>query len=80
MNRDVPFNTSLQRFNRPGELERSIEGISTKVLSEGFRKLVEYGLLDKKTFKELPPRTEYYLTEKRKKLVDIILQIQEIDE
>ncbi|WP_049631371.1 helix-turn-helix domain-containing protein [Cellvibrio sp. pealriver] len=67
-------------INRPGELERAIEGISTKVLSERFRKLVEYGLLDKKTFNELPPRTEYSLTEKGKKLVEIIAQIQQLDE
>lgn len=67
-------------INRPGELERAIEGISTKVLSERFRKLVDYGLLDKKTFNELPPRTEYSLTEKGKKVVEIILQIQQLDE
>ncbi len=66
-------------IHRPGELERSIEGISTKVLSERFRKLVEYGLLDKQTYNELPPRTEYHLTEKGKKLVDIIAQIQVLD-
>ena len=66
-------------IHRPGELERSIEGISTKVLSERFRKLVEYGLLDKRSFKELPPRTEYYLTEKGSKVVEIILQIKALD-
>lgn len=66
-------------INRPGELERSIEGISTKVLSERFRKLVEYGLLEKKTYPELPPRTEYSLTEKGKKLVEIIGQIHALD-
>ncbi len=67
-------------INRPGELERAIEGISTKVLSERFRKLVEYGLLDKKSFNELPPRTEYYLTEKGSKVLEIILQIKALDE
>lgn len=67
-------------IHRPGELERSIEGISTKVLSERFRKLVEYGLLDKKSFNELPPRTEYYLTEKGSKVVEIIVQIKALDE
>jgi len=66
-------------IHRPGELERSIEGISTKVLSERFRKLVEYGLLDKKSFNELPPRTEYYLTEKGSKVVEIIVQIKALD-
>ena len=67
-------------IHRPGELERSIEGISTKVLSERFRKLVEYGLLDKKSFNELPPRTEYYLTEKGSKVVEIIVQIKALDD
>ena len=67
-------------IHRPGELERAIEGISTKVLSERFRKLVEYGLLDKKSFNELPPRTEYYLTEKGNKVVEIIGQIKALDE
>jgi DNA-binding HxlR family transcriptional regulator len=66
-------------INRPGELERSIDGISTKALSERFRKLVESGLLDKKSFNELPPRTEYYLTEKGHKVVEIILQIKASD-
>jgi DNA-binding HxlR family transcriptional regulator len=66
-------------INRPGELERSIEGISTKVLSERFRKLMEYGLLEKKTYNELPPRTEYSLTEKGRKLVGIIEQIHVLD-
>jgi DNA-binding HxlR family transcriptional regulator len=66
-------------IHRPGELERSIEGISTKVLSERLRKLVEYDLLDKKSYAELPPRTEYQLTEKGKKLVEIINQIHALD-
>ena len=67
-------------IHRPGELERSIEVISTKVLSERFRKSVEYGLLDKKSFNELPPRTKYYLTEKGSKVVEIIFQIKALDE
>lgn len=66
-------------INRPGELELSIDGISTKALSERFRKLVESGLLDKKSFNELPPRTEYYLTEKGHKVVEIISQIKALD-
>jgi DNA-binding HxlR family transcriptional regulator len=64
---------------RPGEIERHIEGISTKVLSERFRKLTAYGLLEKHTYAELPPRTEYALTEKGKSLANIIRQIHELD-
>ena len=67
-------------INRPGALERSIEGISKKVLSERLRKLTNYGLLEKRNFAEIPPRTEYLLTPKGDKLVEIIGQIHELDD
>lgn len=66
-------------ITRPGEIERHIEGISTKVLSERFRKLTAYGLLLKHAYAELPPRTEYELTRKGKSLVKIIEKIHELD-
>jgi DNA-binding HxlR family transcriptional regulator len=64
---------------RPGALERHIQGISTKVLSERLRKLSAYGLLSKKIYAEVPPKTEYSLTENGKKLVGIIEQIKLLD-
>ncbi|HKO89286.1 MAG TPA: helix-turn-helix domain-containing protein [Burkholderiales bacterium] len=67
-------------INRPGALERSIEGISTKVLSERLRKLSQYGLLEKIVYAESPPRTEYILTTSGRKLVKIIAQIKSLDE
>ena len=66
-------------ISRPGKLERHIEGISKKVLSERLRKLTEYGLLHKQVYAEVPPRTEYSLTENGKKLVCIIDQIKTLD-
>lgn len=66
--------------HRPGALERSIEGISTKVLSERLRKLSEYGLIGKQVFAESPPRTEYALTEAGRRLVAIIRQIKQLDD
>ena len=60
-------------------LERHIDGISAKVLSERLRKLTVYGLLEKHSFAEIPPRTEYTLTVLGKKLVSIIQQIHELD-
>lgn len=64
---------------RPGKLERHIEGISKKVLSERLRKLTDYGLLQKNAFAEVPPRTEYSLTENGKKLICIIDQVKTLD-
>ncbi|OOG27809.1 transcriptional regulator [Thioalkalivibrio denitrificans] len=66
-------------INRPGALERHIEGISTKVLSERLRKLTSYGLLEKHSFPEVPPRTEYSLTDSGRKLIRIIQQIHALD-
>lgn len=67
-------------IDRPGALERHIVGISTKVLSERLRKLTSYGLLNKKKFNELPPRTVYSLTPKGVSLVEIIRKIHELDQ
>lgn len=64
---------------RPGALERHVQGISTKVLSERLRKLTAYGLLAKHVYAEVPPRTEYSLTENGRKLVDILAQIKLLD-
>lgn len=66
-------------ISRPGALERHIAGISTKVLSERLRKLTRYGLLDKRVYAEMPPRTEYTLTANGQKLVAIIGQIRSLD-
>lgn len=66
-------------INRPGALERHIEGISTKILSERLRKLSSYGLLDKHSFPDVPPRTEYALTPSGTKLLKIIEKIHELD-
>ncbi len=66
--------------SRPGALERHIQGISTKVLSERLRKLTTYGLLTKHVYAEVPPRTEYLLTRNGQKLVSIIDQIKLLDD
>ena len=67
-------------ISRPGALERHIEGISTKVLSERLRKLTGYGLLSKHSYAEVPPRTEYSLTQNGQKLISIIGQIKDLDD
>ena len=54
------------------ELERSLEGISPRTLSLRLRVLEEQGILERKTFPEVPPRVEYSLTEKGRALVPII--------
>jgi DNA-binding HxlR family transcriptional regulator len=49
-------------INRPGEMVRNVDGLSTKVLNDCLRKNVEFGILEKKSFPEIPPRVEYTIT------------------
>src|SRR3954453_17919107 len=54
------------------ELERSLDGISPRTLSLRLRGLEEQGIVERRTFPEVPPRVEYSLTDKGKALVPII--------
>jgi DNA-binding HxlR family transcriptional regulator len=65
--------------SRPGELQRHIEGISTKVLNERLRKLLRYGLIAQQRFAESPPRTEYRLTPFGNELTTVIERIRLLD-
>lgn len=66
-------------IRRPGELQRNIVGISTKVLNERLRKLLKYGLLAQRRFPESPPRTEYRLTPFGEELTALIERIRDLD-
>ena len=52
-----------QGTKRYGELQREIGGISQKMLTQTLRKLEQDGLVRRTVFPEVPPRTEYALTE-----------------
>lgn len=47
---------------RPGAMQKSIRGLSTKVLNERLRKLTHFGILSRQIYAEVPPRVEYELT------------------
>ena len=57
------------RFN---ELQRSIDGISQKVLTESLRQMVDDGLAYRHDYHENPPRVEYGLTELGRQMLPII--------
>ncbi len=48
---------------RFGELKKSIQGISQKVLTSHLRDMEAGGLLTRKVYPEVPPRVEYTLME-----------------
>ncbi len=53
----------LEGTKRFGELKKSVENISQKVLTANLRSMEESGLLTRKVFPEVPPHVEYTLTE-----------------
>ena len=57
---------------RPGALERACVGISTKVLNERLRKLMRFGIVDRRVFAEVPPRVEYHFTSFGRRFVDLV--------
>lgn len=64
---------------RPGELERFLPGISTKILSERLRKLLAYGVISRTEHPGLPARVEYALTSSGQKLAAILDQLRELN-
>ncbi len=52
--------TGTKRF---GELKKSLNGISQKVLTQHLRAMEEYNLVERKVYAEVPPKVEYSLTE-----------------
>jgi DNA-binding HxlR family transcriptional regulator len=54
------------------ELERSLAGISPRTLSLRLRELEEHGIVERRTFPEVPPRVTYQLTDKGRALVPLI--------
>ena len=58
------------------ELERSLEGISPRTLSLRLRALEAEGIVERRTYPEVPPRVEYRLTVKGQALVPLIEQMR----
>lgn len=65
---------------RPGELERTADGLTTKVLNERLTKLTRFGIISRHAFAEVPPRVEYRLTEFGTAFLAILDQIDDLRE
>ena len=65
-------------INRPGEMVRQVEGLTTKVLNQCLKRNVEFGILEKQIFNELPPRVEYQVTPFGEKFLAILEQLENL--
>lgn len=57
------------RFN---ELQRSLEGVSQKVLTDSLRQLIDDGLIYRHDYDKIPPKVEYGLTKLGESLLPIL--------
>lgn len=57
------------RFN---ELQRDLDGISQKVLTDSLRQMIDDGLVYRNDYHENPPRVDYGLTDLGKDMMPII--------
>lgn len=63
-----------KRYN---ELNRSVVGISAKVLTQNLKDLESDGIVKRKVYPVVPPKVEYSLTEKGKELKSVLDMMKE---
>lgn len=66
--------TGTKRF---GELNKNLEGISQKVLTDNLRSMERDGILIRTVYPEVPPRVEYSLSELGKTMKPIISAMED---
>jgi len=59
---------------------RSVEGLSTKVLNSCLKRNVEFGIIERIAYPEIPPRVEYVITPFGKKFTRILDQLEKLQE
>lgn len=61
-----------EKVKRYGELKRSVDGITHKMLSTQLKELERSGIIDRKEYPQIPPKVEYSLTKKGATLLPIL--------
>ena len=64
--------------NRPGEMVRTVDGLTTKVLNACLRKNLDFGILNRVAYPEIPPRVEYEMTAFGRKFIRILDQLEDL--
>lgn len=59
-------------INRFGKMSLMLKGVSKQMLTTQLRELENDGLIERKIYAEIPPRVEYFLSEKGKSMLPVI--------
>jgi DNA-binding HxlR family transcriptional regulator len=65
---------------RYSDIKRAIPDISEKMLIQELKSLVKSGVIEKKSYGEIPPRVEYRLSAKGKKALPLLEHIKKFGE
>jgi DNA-binding HxlR family transcriptional regulator len=72
------YNLLNHDINRPGEMVKSVEGLTTKVLNSCLKRNIEFGILKREAFNETPPRVEYQVTKFGRKFIEILTELEKL--
>ena len=64
-------------INRFGKMGMMLKDISKQMLTTQLRELENDGIIERRIYAEIPPRVEYFLTEKGKSLNPVIEQLRD---
>ena len=67
-----------QGINRPGEMVRNTEGLSSKVLNACLKRNTDFGIVERIAFNEIPPRVEYKITSFGTKFIRILDELEKL--
>lgn len=69
---------NLKENRSLSSLEKSINGISQKMLLEHLKELMEFKIVDKISYEGYPLKVEYFLTDRGSELLNAIVILQRI--
>ena len=72
------FQLLSEGINRPGEMVRAVDGLSAKVLNQCLKRNVEFGIVEKQVFAQVPPKVEYHITEFGEQFIEILASLDKL--
>ncbi|MBP5972996.1 helix-turn-helix transcriptional regulator [Brasilonema sp. CT11] len=67
----------MDGVKRFGELQRALDGVTQKMLTQQLREMEEDGVIDRKVYPQIPPKVEYSLTPLGESLKPILYAMHE---
>ena len=68
----ILWSLACDKVKRYGEIKKTINGITHKMLSQQLKDLEENGLVHRKQYNQVPPKVEYSLTKKGMTIIPIL--------